>query len=191
MTFAALALTILLSGCGGGSTASDTVANLLAFNTTRAPELPPQKATEPESDELCPTVDIAENGAAHRSYAGPANNQTLRHQISITDVARQCTLAPGGGYVLKVGVEARLLIGPAGNTGTYSAPFRLTVKRGDKVVATRQRVASASITAGQGNTTFTLIEEGISVPPGPEAVTIEVSMGGGPASADPRRKARR
>jgi hypothetical protein len=183
--FAAMAL----AGCGSsGSQATTTLANLLAFNSPRAPAIPAQSA-EPESDEYCPTVDIAPDGAATRSFAGAPSNQSLRHQVSITDVARQCTSVPGGGYVLKVGVEARVLIGPAGGAGAYSAPLRVVVKRGEQVVATRQRTVSGSVPAGQTGTTVAVVEEGINVPPGDAEVKVEVGLGGGGAAPErPRRR---
>jgi hypothetical protein len=185
----ATAMALALAGCGSAaSDASSTLANILAFNTTKPPPAP-DAPKEAETDEYCPTVDIMEGGAATRSYAGGDSNNALRYQISIAELARQCTIIPGGGgYTLKVGVEGRVLIGPAGGPGAYSAPLRILVKRGDKVVANRQRMAGASIPAGQTGTTFTVVEEGIVVPPGDGDVRIEVGIGAG---AGNQRRAQR
>jgi hypothetical protein len=189
ISLAAAGMALTLAGCGSAaSDASSTLANILAFNTTKPPP-PPEAPKQAETDEYCPTVDIMEGAAATRSYAGGESNNALRYQISIAELARQCTVNPGSaGYTLKVGVEARVLIGPAGGPGAYSAPLRIVVKRGDKVVANRQRTAGASVPAGQTGTTFTIVEEGIVVPPGDGDVRIEVGIGAG---AGNQRRAQR
>ncbi len=73
----------------------------------------------------CPPVEIDEGGAAAR--VGGPDNATVRYQFAISQTARECAPVSANQFTLKVGVSGRLLIGPAGKPGTYSAPLRVTV----------------------------------------------------------------
>src|SRR4029077_21020882 len=99
-----------------------------------------------------------------RVYAAgqSAESGALRHQISIADAASECTAAPDGGIVVKVGVVGRALLGPSGTAGTVTAPVTVLVKRGDVVVARRVRTVSVAIPPN-GQQAFSFVEEGIAV----------------------------
>lgn len=178
-------LALALAGCGGGPS-DTTVANILAFNT---PSAPPAPKTEIDPSEIdCPAVEIRDGGAAIRAYAGGQDSSALRSQISISNVARECTPEPGGGYTLKIGVEGRVLIGPAGSAGTFSAPVNFVVKSAERVYAERRRVEAVRVETGQPGADFALVEGGISIPGGATEVTITVGLGGGGAQTSARRK---
>ena len=87
----------------------------------------------------CPRVDVTEGGAALRTYAGgrTGSPEALRSQLTISNVARECIGRPDGTIVVKVGVEGRALIGPAGAPGRFDAPIHVVVKRGERVFANR------------------------------------------------------
>lgn len=165
--------------------------NVLMFQSTSAPppdQLP--KDDEQDQDFVCPQVIVADGGAAIRAQSGQ-DSASLRHQISIINVARECTpTGPGGGFRLKVGVEGRVLLGPAGGAGAYSATLNTQVLRGDTVVARRSGRVGGTLAAGQGGTDFTHVEDGIVVPPGRGDVEIIVGLGQGGA-ATPARSRRR
>lgn len=184
----AVVLAALLGGCAGDG-ATTTLGNLLAFNSPTAPPAP-KPAGAPDDDEIdCPYVDIANGGAALRQFAGAqGDNSKLRVQISIAEVARQCTPQPGGGFLLKVGVEGRVLLGPSGGPGTYNAPVRFVVKAGSQVIADRRKATSVSVAPGETGAAFAVVEEGIVVPQTSEEVSIDVSLDGATA---PRPAARR
>jgi hypothetical protein len=76
----------------------------------------------------CPTVDIADGGAAYR--VGGAESASVRYQFNIGDTARECDPAGPGQAAIKIGIAGNLVIGPAGSPGTYSAPLRITVTQG-------------------------------------------------------------
>lgn len=182
------ALGVALAGCGssgssssGGGGSLQTLGNIIAFQSTTPP---PALELPPDDEGLnCPDVVIADGGAAMRSQSGP-DSGSLRHQISILKVARECTSTGNGGYTLKVGVEGRVLLGPAGSAGSYFANLETLVMRGTTVVARRASRVGGTVPSGQGGVDFSHVEQGISVPPGRGDVEVIVDLkpgGGTPA----------
>lgn len=186
-TFLAI-LAATLAACGGPneSGVGSTVGNLVMFNSTRPPA-PTARPVEPD-DLDCPQVSIVDGGAAIRLQAG-GDSGGLRYQIAINDVARECTATgSGGAYVLRVGVDGRVLAGPAGGSGSHSATLNIRVKRGTSVIAQRSVRVGGTIPSGEGGVNFTHVESGINVPAGSGEVEIEVGLGGGAAATSRRRR---
>ncbi|MCO5092346.1 hypothetical protein [Bosea sp. (in: a-proteobacteria)] len=181
-----------LSGCGssqpGEQGSMSTLSNIVMFQSTTPPpadQLP--KDDDQEAPLFCPEVIISEGGAATRAQSGQ-DSGGLHYQVSITNVARECTATGNGGFRVKIGVEGRVLLGPAGRPGSYGATLTTTVTRGTGVVARRSARVGGTIPAGQAGVDFTHIEEGIMVPAGQGDVEIFVGLGGGgPATAARRR----
>ena len=137
-------------------------------------------------------TEVMNGAAAVRIYAGSSNDSgALRHQISIAETASECTRSPQGGVVARVGVAGRALLGPAGAAGTFTAPVTLLVKRGDTVVARRQRIVSVAIPASGQQTGFSFVEEGIPVPDGDGELSIEAGIGNVPGAAEQHAKKKR
>jgi hypothetical protein len=141
----------------------------------------------------CPAVTIAPGGAAINAYSGGAAGgpETLRSQLSITNVARECTGRADGSIAVKVGVEGRALVGVAGAAGRFDAPLRFAIKRRDQVLASATRRAAVALTAGETQGSFAVVEEGLVVPAGTDDFDIEVGLGGSGAAERPARRARR
>ena len=57
---------------------------------------------------------------------GGEANPAVRYQFDIFETARECKVE-GAQFAIKVGVAGRLLIGPVGAAGAYSAPLRVVV----------------------------------------------------------------
>jgi hypothetical protein len=137
-------------------------------------------------------VDVINGAAALRVYAGSSSDSgALRHQISISETASECTLTAQGSIVARVGVAGRALLGPAGAAGTFTAPVTLLVKRGDTVVARRLRTVSVAIPATGQQAAFSFIEEGISVPEGSGDLSIEAGIGNVPGGTEQQAKKKR
>lgn len=179
-------LCVGLAGCGssGQSGTMGTIGNVLMFQSTTPP--PAGQLPKDEEQELvCPEVIIADGGAALRVQPGQ-DSGSLRHQISILNVARECTPTGDGGFRLKVGAEGRILLGPAGGAGNYGATLTTQVLRGSTVVARRAARVGGTVSGGQSGTDFVHVEDGIVVPPGAGDVEIIVGLssgGAGPARA--------
>lgn len=184
-------LALALSGCGsagsGSGGALETLGNVVMFQSTKPPE-PMVIPDQGEGELNCPQVVIADGGAAVRAQSG-SDSGSLRHQISILTVARECTPTSGGGFTLKVGVEGRVLLGPAGSAGSYYATLSTQVLRGTNVVARRSARVGGSVPSGQGGTDFSYVEEGIVVPAG--RGEVEIIVGLSPGGGAPARRARR
>ncbi len=152
----------LIPSTGGVSSA---FGNLLAFNTT-SPAPAAAAGAPPERPLQCPTVEVLDGTASYRTYAGTEQtNEAVRYQFSMGEVARDCTHG-GKDVLLKVGVEGRVLLGPAGSPGSFTVPVRIAVRRdGDgKAVATKLYDAPATIAAGEDATSFQIVSDPIAVP---------------------------
>jgi hypothetical protein len=187
-----LALPLLclgLAGCGSSSSSSagNTALNVLMFQSTTPPPADQLPQDDGEDPLLCPEVIISDGGAAIRAQSGQ-DSSGLRYQISITNVARECTATGNGSFRLKVGVEGRVLLGPSGSPGNYGASLATTVMRGTSVIGKRSARVGGTIASGQGGVDFTHVEEGIMVPAGKGDVEIFVGLGGGGPAAPARRR---
>jgi hypothetical protein len=173
-----------LGGCSSTGSTGEGGSKLSNFLFYGGATVPAPMAT-PEYEVDCPSVDIMDGGAAIR-----AGGDNPRYQVSISDTARECTVTGDGAYQLKVGVEGSALQGVGGApVGRISVPVHVLVKRGATVVANRTRTVAVSIPAGEDRSSFSVVEEGINVPPGEGTVTIAVGLGNAAeAAARPRRR---
>ena len=176
----------------GSKPAGSTLASLLAFNSPSAPPLPPDPKKAADLD--CPRIEVIEGTSAIRT-GGQANEQ-VRYQYSISAVARECSVA-GNQISIKVGVEGRVLIGPAGQPGAFSVPVRIVVRRESdkKPAASKFYRVAASVPAGDTQAGFSVVSEALLVPfTRPEAdedYTILVGLdASGGAVEKPARKRR-
>ncbi len=161
---------IALGGCAGAGgpegTSGDSgsmLANLMAFNTT-TPE--PAKSAVVSERIDCPKVEVLDGTASLRTFSGTdESNGSLKHQFSLGDVVRECSRS-GNQLVLKVGVEGRLLLGPQGAPGAFTAPVRIAIRREKDQQATSSKIYSVpvSIASGQSVADFTVVSDPISVP---------------------------
>lgn len=164
------ALVLAVGGCGAGKLgdveASDSAGSKLAKLLGLS-----KRQNDPAGDAqgqriTCPDTTILEGTEAARFYAGsPPSNANLRVQYAIEDTARECSHRDDK-LVLKVGVAGKVLLGPAGNPGSFSVPVRVAVVRtSDRAtVASKLYHAPATITAKRTEESFTVVSEPISVP---------------------------
>ena len=154
---------------------------------------PAAGATEsPDID--CPGVEIRQ-GASTFQQSGPDNGSTalsLRYQANFVRFARECTLQAGN-VVMKVGVEGRVILGPAGTAGPVTLPVRLAVvKEGlePQTIWTKFYMVPVVMPAGQPNVLFTHVEEDMSFPnpPGDDLDKYVVYVGFDPDSAEAEKK---
>jgi hypothetical protein len=194
-------MALLLAGCASdpgslqpGNSASDKLANLLAFNTANPP---PVVATKEIVKVDCPTIEVQDGTAAARYYAGAASNENVRYQFSLGDVARECSVENNKIFI-KVGVSGRALLGPVGSPGTYSAPVRIAIRQetDGKPIVSKLYKATAVITSGEaGEATFSFVSDALEVPmlreQADQDYTILVGFDTGAKSDAPVKKRRR
>jgi len=171
-----------LTGCGAPGEGGSTLSNMVLF---AGPTVPPPRAAQIE-DVYCPTIEVTEGGSAIQVYSGgrAGDASALRSQIALGQMARECVGNPDGSTVVRVGIEGRALLGVGGSAGRYDVPVNIVIKRGSTVIASRSRRVAVAIPAGQTQSSFSVIEEGIVVPAADaNSFEIEVGLGGrGPAS---------
>lgn len=162
-----------LTGCGAPGEGGFGVGDmLLTAGTTQAPAQ--RVAVE---DVYCPTIEVVEGGAALQVRGGEGGS--VRSQIALGEIARECIGQADGSTLVRVGVEARALVGVGGSAGRYNVPIHIVVKDGSTVFASRSRTVAAAIPAGQTQTTVSVVEEGIVVPASyANSFEIEVGLGG-------------
>ena len=175
---AAILAASLLAGCSGSETSGlgATFGNLLAFNSTTAPA-PAAAVPEAPKNLVCPSIEVKEGGAAQRVYAGGQESRNVRHQFSLGELARECRVV-GTQLIMKVGVEGKVLLGPAGSPASFTVPVTIAVvaEGSNKTVSSRNYKASASIPQGQSLSSFTIVSEDIAVPFINEAANMDYSI---------------
>jgi hypothetical protein len=117
-------------------------------------------------DDDCPAVDIRTGGGTLAIAAKPqeptAND--LRYQLTFLELARQCYLN-GGTVQMRVGVQGRAIVGPAGAPPQVNAPIRYTVvQEGVQPKTIVSKFRRVPVELGTGNALFTDIEEDLSFP---------------------------
>lgn len=170
------------SSAPAASSGGNSFTNLFKFGSTTAP--PVQEMQILDFSFTCPDVDIIEGGAALRQMAGG----TIRSQLTIGQTARECRVN-GEQVTIKVGLEGRALLGSGGSPGTYSAPIRIVIKDGDKVLASRLVRQSVTIPPNDSQATFTVIEDNMVVPKGDLSILVGFDPNG--RGAEPVRKRKR
>jgi hypothetical protein len=143
----------------------DRVSNF--FFGPPAPLQPGQAAKPPEDLPDCPTIDVRQGASTLPVYgSGEAAATNLRYQATIAQMARECAFGDAT-LTIKVGVQGRILLGPAGGPGQLDVPLRMAlVHEGPepRTLWTKLQKIRVNVPPGQTNVTFTHVEEGISVP---------------------------
>lgn len=206
---ALLALGGLLGGCGSsglgsldglktdifGSSASAATASASATSSG-------QPATDPAAEDIpCPDVQVRHgaatlvvgNGAAKQGEPSPLD---VRYQGSLVQMARECHVHAGV-MTMKVGVEGRVITGPAGGPGSLDVPLRMAVvKEGvNPVTITTQEVrVPVTINSDVDRVSFTHVYPDVSFPlprPLADIDSYVVYVGFDPLGAEKKKPARR
>jgi hypothetical protein len=178
---------LALTGCGSTSGGGSSFADMLLTGGLAPP--PAQQGAS--ADTYCPAVGVADGGAAIQAYAGGqvGRAESLRSQVTLGQLARECTLQPDGSVLVKVGVEGLALQGAGGAAGRFDVPVHVVVKSGSTVLANRVRRATVAIPTGDTQGSFAIVEDGIVVPrSAAQDFEIEVGLGGAGSAEKPRRR---
>jgi hypothetical protein len=175
----------------------DKVASFFSGNTANEPR-PVANGTQPDVD--CPFIDIRQGASTLTIPPPPVDGgneaMALKYQGDFVRAARECKVL-GNQMVMKVGVQGRIIVGPAGGPGQVDVPLRIAVveapQAGAKMITTKLIHIPVTIGPDGANATFTHIEEGLSFPL-PSSVTLDsyiVYIGFDPigAAAEDRRAA--
>lgn len=202
----ALAALLPLAGCssmgvgslfGTPAATNQPVASQAAQAGQATGQAVGQQAAAGGSRELvCPYVDVREGAAAHRVYAGQPGGSNVRYQFSMGEIARECRI-DGDRMILRIGVEGRVLLGPAGAPGSFTVPVTIAVRdeSSRSIVANRAYRVSANIPQGASNTVFAVVSEDIAVPfkslAANDDYQVFVGFDGASSAAGPQQARRR
>jgi hypothetical protein len=195
--FAAIATALAVAGCSSSDALMDAKPSPTSSSsfTDRFSNFvlgTPMKAAgeAPAPDEIdCPNVEVRQ-GAATFSQSGPDTGSaalSLRYQANFGRTARECTLRAGK-VTMRVGVQGRVIVGPAGATGEVALPVRFAiVKEGvePKTIWTKFYSVPVTLPPGQTNVPFLHVEEDMTVPmpPGREFDQYVIYVGFDPEGA--------
>ena len=122
----------------------------------------------------------------------PVGND-LRFQATITRTARDCTVN-GGEITARIGIQGRVIAGPAGAPSSVEIPLRVAVVQGgvqEKTIATKVYRTTVSMNE-DGSVPFSLVAEDMvyPVPPGAIGDTYIFYIGFDPQALKPEPPAR-
>jgi hypothetical protein len=169
---AAIGALVALTGCGGNSSMFNGSALDLFSSSSKATAANAAAPGAPETptDVECPGV-IIRDGAATLTIGSNPKEETpapldVRYQGSIVRTARECHVA-NGVMTMKVGVEGRIITGPAGGPGTVVVPLRIAVVQdglNPKTIVSNFGKESVDLVGAVDRATFTHIDDAISFP---------------------------
>lgn len=129
---------------------------------------PPPAAQQSETDDqTCPAVSIRPGASTYAvGLPGkPAVGNDLRYQATITRTARDCSINAGQ-ITARVGIQGRIITGPAGAPASVEVPLRVAVVQegvSPKTIATKAYRTSVTIT-DDSNAMFSLVAEDLVYP---------------------------
>ncbi len=135
-----------------GSTSSDTPVTATGSN-----------------DVECPGVDIRPGASTLTIPPGGGDSSalTLRYQGTIGQMARACSVVGGTTMRMKVGVQGRIILGPAGGPGKLELPLRYAVVHEGpepKTIVTKFYKVAVTVPDAQPSVPFMHIDEDITFP---------------------------
>lgn len=173
---------VFLANCGGGTmfgggssgssspSLGDRFSQLFGGRSTEVGGTQSAQATTTggaDSELTCPVVSIRPGAGTYAVGAGgkPAMGNDLSYQATITRTARSCDLA-NGQVSIKIGIQGRVIVGPAGAPETVEVPLRVAVVQegvSPKPIATKVFTTTVSM-MGQTSVEYSLVGEDFSYP---------------------------
>ena len=155
---------------------------------------PGQPATDDDVD--CPQVTVRAGASTYGVGATgkPAVGNDVRFQASITKMAREC-VRNGSEITARIGIQGRVIAGPAGAPSTVDVPLRVAVVQGgvgEKVIASKAYRTTVEMSES-GSVPFTFVAEDLSYPlPSPAVADSYIFyVGFDPQALSPEPKARK
>jgi len=174
---ASLLLALFAAGCSSGilgappaatpeaapsGSGSNSFTNFFGGFSAKAP----QTVANAQPDLNCPPVDVRQG--ASTLVIGPTGGRaamSVKYQGAFTREARECTVV-NGIMAMRIGVEGRIVVGPAGGPGQVDVPLRIAVVQetpgGARPITTKFIRIPVTVGVNQGNVVFSHIEDGIS-----------------------------
>jgi hypothetical protein len=140
------------------------------FGGGKSDETAPSKPGEGQSETgglTCPDVKVRA-GASTYAVAAPGKQPVgsdVRYQATITRTARDCNLNAGQ-ITARIGIQGRVIVGPAGAPASVEVPLRVAVVQGgvnEKTITTT--VVRTTVAMGEGlSVPFSVVAEDVVYP---------------------------
>lgn len=185
----------------GGTSFTQRVRGLFSSGSSSGQEKVAATAPEgPDPNLDCPGVTVR-SGAATLAVNTPGADPSatnLRFQATVSQTARECAVS-GGNMTMRIGIQGRVILGPAGTPGKIEVPMRLALVREGvepRTIWTKLYRVPVTLSPGETNVAFVQVEEGMTFPvPGREDLEAYVVYVGFDPSAlapeKPRRPAKK
>ncbi len=190
---------LALAACGSSSLLSTSPLDMFSSSSkaTNANAGAAATAAAPTTDDLeCPSVDTR-TGAATLVIGKPGDPAPsaldVRYQGTIIRTARECQVNAGV-MTMKVGVEGRIITGPAGTPGTVDVPLRIAVVQegtSPKTIVSKLARVPVTVNSAVDRVLFTHVDSEITFPlPQPLGLidSYIVYVGFDPVSQPERRR---
>ena len=189
-------LACLMAAPASAQSITDRFKSLFGGKSDEEPATNAPGAAVPQDtgDLTCPPVTVRA-GASTYAVAAPGKQPVgndLRFQATISKMARECTVN-GGVITARIGIQGRVIAGPAGAPSSVQVPIRVAVVQGgvsEKTIATK--AYQTSVNMGEtGSEPFTVVVEDLvyPTPPGAVADSYIFYIGFDPQSLKPERPA--
>jgi hypothetical protein len=163
----AVTLALMLGGCGTSSLTSSIFGTSQKGSDAAGVN---NQASVSDTDVDCPDVKIR-NGAATLLIGSKPSDQEpaamdVRYQGSIIRTARECHLNAGI-MTMKVGIEGRVITGPAGGPGAVDVPLRVAIVQegvAPKMITSKLGHEQVTISNAVDRVTFAHVETDIVFP---------------------------
>jgi len=141
------------------------------FSTAGAASEPRPVVNTQQANVDCPLIDIRQ-GAATLTIPPPSPDgsndaMSLKYQGTFVRAARDCKVV-NGQLVMKIGVQGRIIVGPAGGPGAVEVPLRLAVvdqaTSGSKTILTKLVRIPVTVASDDSGALFTHIEDNFAFP---------------------------
>lgn len=142
----------------------------------RAPPAPGATASAPD-DLTCPPVTIRSGASTYAvGLPGkPASGPDVRYQATIGETARECDYNTDTHQIaIKVGIQGRVIVGPAGAPPTVEVPLRVAVVEdgvSSKTIATKAYTVTVNL-SGEDGGTYSFVSSDI-VYPAPQGAAAD------------------
>ena len=196
-TLALMALALALGGCGSTELLKSSPLDLFSSSSKSTNDAAAGEGTASADDVECPSVQVRTGAATlmigSKPGAGEPSALDVRYQGSILRTARECHVNAGM-MTMKVGIEGRVITGPAGGPGTVDVPMRIAVVQegvNPKAVVSKLIHETVTVNSSIDRVTFAHVEPDIAFPlPQPLGLidSYVVYVGFDPIAAQPEKK---
>ena len=167
---ALLGFSLVLAGCGTSSNLFSGSSLDMFRTSSKATTGTGDNPNAADIDVECPGVDVRTGAATLMIGSKPGEGEPaaldVRYQGSIIRTARECRVNAGV-MNMKVGIEGRVITGPAGGPGTVDVPIRIAVVQegiSPKAIVSKFARVPVTVNGSVDRVTFTHVDPDITFP---------------------------